>query len=316
MLARPAPRTDAAGEPRLAADGGRRRGAERGPLIRPLPPGVHGARRPGPGPGGGGRGRWPTAAPTGGRPAPAGGGRPLPAGSAELLRALPPACRGTSPPGGERASLGPATAGFADTLRLGGTGLLKSNPRVVFRAEIYPDPLRERLDGYWVARRFDTFDGVQWSARGSSPARPAARFAWGPWATGQWTSTSSCFPPTAAGRWSGLDAPRIFADAQAHQGNYSSRAELVRSGDGRVEIDGQGAASATGWGACRRAAPRRLRRAGGGAVARAAPEARLPHPHPGAATRRRGEHPASRGPAARARAAVGLRLHPGAPRAR
>ena len=33
----------------------------------------------------------------------------------------------------------------------------------------------------------------------------------------------------------------LFGNAQAHQGNYSSRAELVRTGDGRVEIDGQGA---------------------------------------------------------------------------
>ena len=77
------------------------------------------------------------------------------------------------------ASLGGGTTGFADGLRLGGSGLLKSNPRVVFRARIDPDPGTEDLDSYWVGRRFDTFDGVQWSTRGR-PSSPVRQVALGP----------------------------------------------------------------------------------------------------------------------------------------
>ncbi|HEY3587171.1 MAG TPA: transglutaminaseTgpA domain-containing protein, partial [Myxococcaceae bacterium] len=76
-------------------------------------------------------------------------------------------------------ALGGATTGFADGLRLGGTGLLKSNPRVVFRARIDPDPGTEDLDAYWVGRRFDVFDGVQWSTRGR-PGTPVRQVVLGP----------------------------------------------------------------------------------------------------------------------------------------
>jgi transglutaminase-like putative cysteine protease len=138
------------------------------------------------------------------------------------------------------ASLGPASVGFSDTLRLGGTGVLKSNPRVVFRAELSPDPLREQLDGYWVGRRFDTFDGVQWSARGP-PSSPRREVRLAPLGEGAVDQHIELLPAYGSRTLVGLDTPAVFSSAQAHQGNYSSRAELVRHGDGRVEIDGPGA---------------------------------------------------------------------------
>ncbi|AEI66807.1 DUF3488 and DUF4129 domain-containing transglutaminase family protein [Corallococcus macrosporus] len=59
--------------------------------------------------------------------------------------------------------LGVATAGFSDTVRLGGAGTIKDNPRIVLRATLSPDPEREALDAYWVGRTYDVFDGQEWS---------------------------------------------------------------------------------------------------------------------------------------------------------
>ncbi|RKH31851.1 DUF3488 domain-containing protein [Corallococcus praedator] len=56
-----------------------------------------------------------------------------------------------------------SSAGFSDTVRLGGAGTIKSNPRVVLRATLTPDPGREELDAYWVGRTYDTFDGQEWT---------------------------------------------------------------------------------------------------------------------------------------------------------
>jgi transglutaminase-like putative cysteine protease len=76
---------------------------------------------------------------------------------------------------GRRSSPGLAGAvtGMADTVRLGGGGGIKGNPRVAFRVALSPDPKRERLDAYWVVRHFTQFDGRQWStAQEPLPAAP------------------------------------------------------------------------------------------------------------------------------------------------
>ncbi|MCU0702336.1 MAG: DUF3488 domain-containing protein, partial [Myxococcaceae bacterium] len=62
--------------------------------------------------------------------------------------------------------------GMSDTVRLGGGGGIKSNPRVVFHATLDPDPEQEQLAVYWVGRHFTGFDGREWSA--PSTAEPAA----------------------------------------------------------------------------------------------------------------------------------------------
>jgi transglutaminase-like putative cysteine protease len=67
---------------------------------------------------------------------------------------------------GPRASpgLGAATAGFSNTVRLGGAGTIKGNPRIVLRATLSPDPGKEQLDAYWVGRTYDIFDGQEWTS--------------------------------------------------------------------------------------------------------------------------------------------------------
>ncbi len=65
--------------------------------------------------------------------------------------------------------LGVATAGFSNSVRLGGSGTIKDNPRIVLRATLSPDPERDSLNAYWVGRTYDVFDGQEWSnARQSS----------------------------------------------------------------------------------------------------------------------------------------------------
>ncbi|MBZ4334667.1 DUF3488 and transglutaminase-like domain-containing protein [Corallococcus interemptor] len=56
-----------------------------------------------------------------------------------------------------------SSAGYSNTVRLGGAGTIKGNPRVVLRATLTPDPGREALDAYWVGRTYDTFDGMEWT---------------------------------------------------------------------------------------------------------------------------------------------------------
>lgn len=56
--------------------------------------------------------------------------------------------------------------GLSDTVRLGGGGDIKTSARVAFRAALMPDPRVEQLGAYWVGRRFDTFDGTQWTSSG------------------------------------------------------------------------------------------------------------------------------------------------------
>ncbi|MGQ0504624.1 MAG: transglutaminase TgpA family protein [Myxococcaceae bacterium] len=57
---------------------------------------------------------------------------------------------------------GAPITGFGDRIRLSGDGSIKTNPRVVLRATISPEPKADDLDAYWVGRTFDTFDGHEW----------------------------------------------------------------------------------------------------------------------------------------------------------
>ncbi|HZA14814.1 MAG TPA: transglutaminaseTgpA domain-containing protein, partial [Myxococcaceae bacterium] len=66
-----------------------------------------------------------------------------------------------------------AVTGLADGIRLGaGSGTIKTNPRVVARVQITPDPRHPRLRGYWLARTYGTWTGTEW--RDETSARPAA----------------------------------------------------------------------------------------------------------------------------------------------
>ncbi len=135
------------------------------------------------------------------------------------------------------ASFGGATAGFADGLRLGGTGLLKSNPRVVFRARIDPDPGAEQLDAYWVGRRFDAFDGVQWSS-GGRRGGPSRQVVVGPMASNLVRQEIDLLPAYGSRTLVALDAPVRFGEAESHQATFSVRTEIVPSADREVRLVG------------------------------------------------------------------------------
>ena len=135
------------------------------------------------------------------------------------------------------ASLGPASAGFADGLRLGGTGLLKSNPRVVFRARLEPDPGEEQLDAYWVGRRFDVFDGVQWSSPGR-PASPVRQVVLGRVEPDLVRQEIDLLPAYGSRTLVALDTPVVFTEAETHQPTFTVRTELVSSGDREVRLVG------------------------------------------------------------------------------
>ena len=135
------------------------------------------------------------------------------------------------------ASLGPATAGFADGVRLGGSGLLKSNPRVVFRARIEPDPGTEQLDAYWVGKRFDTFDGLQWTAPGR-PGPAARQVALGRPEMDLVRQDIDLLPAYGSRTLVALDVPVIFTDAETHQTTFTVRAELQPAGDREVRLIG------------------------------------------------------------------------------
>ncbi|MFO0596016.1 MAG: DUF3488 and transglutaminase-like domain-containing protein [Myxococcaceae bacterium] len=66
------------------------------------------------------------------------------------------------------------TTGMTDRVRLGGAGDIKTSARVVMRATLEPRPDTERLERYWVGRRFDLFDGREWRGTGE-PQRPRMR---------------------------------------------------------------------------------------------------------------------------------------------
>ena len=134
-------------------------------------------------------------------------------------------------------TLGGATTGFADGLRLGGTGLLKSNPRVVFRARIDPDPGTEELDAYWVGRRFDVFDGVQWSTRGR-PGTPMRQVALGPAEPDLVRQEIDLLPAYGSRTLVALDTPVVLGDAESHQATFSVRTELIPSGDREIRLVG------------------------------------------------------------------------------
>ena len=135
------------------------------------------------------------------------------------------------------ASLGPATTGFADGLRLGGTGLLKSNPRVVFRVRLEPDPETEQLDAYWVGRRFDVFDGVEWSTAGR-PGSPVRQVLLGRQEPELVRQEFDLLPAYGSRTLVALDAPVVFTDAEMHHPTFTVRTELVPSGDREVRILG------------------------------------------------------------------------------
>jgi len=60
---------------------------------------------------------------------------------------------------------GQSTSGLSEGVSLSGSGRIKINPRIVARVRLDPDPRTPTLEGYWLGRTFDTFDGTNWQSR-------------------------------------------------------------------------------------------------------------------------------------------------------
>jgi transglutaminase-like putative cysteine protease len=128
-----------------------------------------------------------------------------------------------------------ATTGLSDTVRLGGAGTLKSNPRVVVRAHITPDPSVEQLSAYWVARTYDTFDGQEWTSVGD-PKRSRQRVTLRPGGEHSLHQRIELLPSYGARTLVALETPTRLGNAVAHSAGGSRRTSLVEMGGGEVRF--------------------------------------------------------------------------------
>ncbi|MDC0707221.1 DUF3488 and transglutaminase-like domain-containing protein [Stigmatella sp. ncwal1] len=134
-----------------------------------------------------------------------------------------------------------ATTGLADTVRLGGEGTLKSNPRVVLRAQLTPDPLQERLDAYWLARTYDTFDGQEWTSIGQ-PKRSRQRVTLRHGGEQSIHQRIELLPAYGATTLVALETPTRLGNALAHSATGSQRTSLTEMGGGEVRFQTPGIA--------------------------------------------------------------------------
>ncbi|MBM7117130.1 transglutaminase TgpA family protein [Archangium primigenium] len=138
--------------------------------------------------------------------------------------------------------LGTATSGFSDTVRLGGSGTLKSNPRVVLRARLKPDPQSERLSSYWVGRTYDTFDGVEWTTLGAPSRRNRTRVTLRPGAEKQVYQRIELLPAYGSRTLIALETPAKLGNALAHTATGDRRTQLREQGGDELRFvdDGLG----------------------------------------------------------------------------
>ncbi|MFY0567977.1 transglutaminase TgpA family protein [Archangium lansingense] len=126
--------------------------------------------------------------------------------------------------------LGPATSGFSDTVRLGGSGTLKSNPRVVLRAKLAPAPGSERLEAYWLGRTYDTFDGQEWSTIGAPNNRRRTRVTLRPGAENQVYQRIELLPAYGSRTLIALETPAKLGNALMHTATGDRRTRLQELG--------------------------------------------------------------------------------------
>ncbi|WP_224366668.1 transglutaminase TgpA family protein [Hyalangium versicolor] len=128
-----------------------------------------------------------------------------------------------------------ATTGLSDTVRLGGAGTLKSNPRVVLRAHITPDPSVDQLGAYWVARTYDTFDGQEWTSVGDQK-RSRQRVTLRPGGERSLHQRIELLPAYGARTLVALETPTRMGNAVAHSAGGSRRTSLQELGGGEVRF--------------------------------------------------------------------------------
>lgn len=128
-----------------------------------------------------------------------------------------------------------ATTGLSDTVRLGGAGTLKSNPRVVLHAHLTPDPGAEQLGAYWIARTYDTFDGQEWTSIGNARRR-RSQVTLRPGGERSIHQRIELLPAYGSQTLVALETPTRLGNALKHHESGSQRTALVQLGGGEVRF--------------------------------------------------------------------------------
>lgn len=126
-----------------------------------------------------------------------------------------------TPPG-----VGGGTTGMSDRVSLGGSGDLKSSPRVVARIKVTPDPKSDSLDEYFIGRTFDRFDGRDWLGSGR-PGEPKARVMLGEVRGNEQRQQIELLPAYDARTLIGMATPLLFQDAFGVNALGQTRVALV-----------------------------------------------------------------------------------------
>lgn len=124
-------------------------------------------------------------------------------------------------------SLGPVVTGFSDGVRLGGSGEIKTNPRVIARITLSPDPNVDRIDGYWVGRTYDTFDGTSWRSVGESGLK-ADQLRLSSGGKALLHQQIELLPAYGAHTALALEFPSLIGGATAHSQQGNQRVALVQ----------------------------------------------------------------------------------------
>ncbi|RJS16817.1 DUF3488 domain-containing protein [Corallococcus sp. H22C18031201] len=131
--------------------------------------------------------------------------------------------------------LGAATAGFSDTVRLGGAGTIKGNPRVVLRATLTPDPGLDALGAYWVGRTYDTFDGQEWTSVGA-PQKSGESIILRPGSETLVHQRVELLPAYGGRTLVALEMPARLGNALVHTSLGTRRTVVQRLGGGEVRF--------------------------------------------------------------------------------
>ncbi len=126
--------------------------------------------------------------------------------------------------------LGSATGLNSAGLQLtSGGGTIKTNPRVVARVELSPDPRTDRLDAYFLAATFGTFTGTAWTGSAEDTA-PSQRVTVRPYLDGQTPLLRQRFellPALGANVALGMVETVAFSGARTQTGSSHGQTRLV-----------------------------------------------------------------------------------------
>ncbi len=132
-------------------------------------------------------------------------------------------------------------SGMSDRVTLRGTGRIKTNPRIVARIKIAPDPGSTGLDAYWLGRTFDSFNGHEWSNARALASSGKAEPRWGI-DLRRWNGPSSrqeieLLPGYGSRTLIALETPVSFANAMARTVDGSRRTQLLEVAGEEVHFE-------------------------------------------------------------------------------